>query len=854
MSASTRDVIIIGAGVGGLTCAVELARQGLDVLVLELHDVRGGYGHSFTRQGFTFDVSLHHFGGLDPGSLTHGLLQSLGVLDDIELHRREILFRSEFPDFSVELPNGGAEVTRALQELFPDERRAIGELFQYLLLLKDDVFGPTMDPNFDVSGTQRPSISARDKTFDDLLVGYLSNPRLRALLAQLWQYIGLPPSRSTANFSTCVFCSTFLEGAYHIRGGGSALAQALVRRLEGLGGECKLQAKVQEIKVADGAARGVELEDGQFIPARQVISGANPHTTFFDLVPDEAISKVYRYRLSRMESSLSIYSLYLGLDCPAKDVGIEYDNFFYNHSEDMDEAYRQALDHDIDHTDWCLTNYSSSDQPTAPESGSVVSVAELTPPGDWLTLDADRYREEKQRVRDVLFRKVLRRFPDLEDHVVVDEFATPRTMVSYTSNHDGAIYGFAQTVQQSNAKRLHNRSPIKNLWLTGAWTSFGGGYEGAMMTGAQTAGAVIAGLEVPRSAPPLCMHPMTGRATVRDRLAALVAEDRSRDAQDAQNAQNTSVATPSLVGAHTIDARVYNADVGLYEVTDASSLLRMMDRGRVEAIEKLCLGVGTTSWIDEYMVNVYRLDARYAVPARVGDDLEVQTAITRRSSHRAAFDHRILKVATGEIVAEATVEVSFQDNKGNLAPVPAEVIDAAGDDPTPLVPPTRRFTPRKLSPGYPQRHTYRVYFEDTDTQSIAYHVTYVRFCERALLDLLQENLPGREVRDWLEDHRLQVTGLTTRFLTSAVLGDYLEVQGRVREVDDVDDADETDKTDKTDKKSRLLLEHQLVLGKDTERVAADVLLEIGFTDRDGHPIAPPAQLQGSSDRGKRTRR
>ena len=271
------DVVIIGSGLGGLTCALELARQGLKVCVLERHRVAGGYAHSFRRKGYHFDISLHLIGGLAPGCLTHGVLKSLGVLEKLRIQRRDALFSVQFPDFSMVLPNQRDELLGELCDRFPSERSRLTELFDFLPKLKHDVMGPWIDPEFDVPLEKRISAQFVDKTFGDFLDGFLSDAKLKAILGQLWMSIGLPPSLSTATFSTCVFCSYFLEGAYYIVGGGAALVRAMIERLRDLGGDCITGAEVKRIVVDDNAVAGVELRNGQSVTASTVVSGADPH-------------------------------------------------------------------------------------------------------------------------------------------------------------------------------------------------------------------------------------------------------------------------------------------------------------------------------------------------------------------------------------------------------------------------------------------------------------------------------------------------------------------------------------------------------------------------------------------------
>jgi len=274
---------------------------------------------------------------------------------------------------------------------------------------------------------------------------------------------------------------------------------------------------------------------------------------------------------------------------------------------------------------------------------------------------------------------------------------------------------------------------------------------------------------------------------------------------------------------------VYGNDLGLGGVTDISAALRFMDRGRVETIEAMCADASQVSWLSRYMVNVYRLDAVFHRGARVGDHLVAETGLHQHSSHRAAFDQRIADAATGVVIADATVEVTFVDTQGQLAAVPEELEQQlAGSDLEDLVPATLKFTPARKLTAPPFSRRFKVYYEDTDTQSIAYHATYVRFCERALQDLLEECCSMPPFWRWLDDHRPRVTKLAARYTRPARLGDDLEVRLWVREASD----------------QEALVELRLAMnpGAD-ETITTHLLLGVAFESVDGEPTPVPAEVR-----------
>ena len=116
------DVAIIGSGMGGLISAIELSKHGLDVAIFEKRPIPGGYAHSFKRKGYTFDVSLHHLGGMDKGGMTYNILKPLNILPKLQLKKTETLFVSHLNGKSYTLPNNTDKLIEYLAEFFPKKK------------------------------------------------------------------------------------------------------------------------------------------------------------------------------------------------------------------------------------------------------------------------------------------------------------------------------------------------------------------------------------------------------------------------------------------------------------------------------------------------------------------------------------------------------------------------------------------------------------------------------------------------------------------------------------------------------------------------------------------------------------
>ena len=750
MIPSKTQVAVIGSGLSGMICALELKRHNFDVCIFEKSIKPGGYAHSFKRKGFTFDVSLHHLGGLEKGGLTYEMLKPLGVLDKIEFEKRDILFTSRFPDSTITIPNSRQDSLLFLSELFPKEKANLKKMFDYLETLKEHTVARILYPDYSISPEESLNAKHRDDTFYQLLNLFIKDEKLKTIVAQLWMYLGLPPEESTANYTNCIFTSSFMEGTYHIKGGGYAVTKAIVETLEENNVKIYTKNAVKRIVAENGNVKGVELASGDFVEADYVVSNADPYQTVFELLPEDQISKIFKFRLNQMQPSLSIYAMYLGLDCSTESLGIPESNYFYNESYNLEQAYKNSIEGKVEKTDWCLSNYASKFNDFSNETNGVLSVAELTPAGNWFDLDKDEYKAQKERVKNIMLDKYDKQFPGLKDHAKIIEFGTPKTMKRYSGNHMGAIYGLAQTVSQSNNRRLANRLPINGAFLVGSWTQAGGGYEGAMMGGLQTAHSVI------DVANKIWMKP-----------GIFFNEEH----------KNTTKKIPEhdyLI--YPFIAKVYPDDVDYTTNIKSTGYLRVLDRARVELGNQSEELIAIRPILDECFVNLYQIIINVHDYAKLNSSINIRTGYRKNTSHRASVD-QVIYDEEGNLLAEAVSDIMFVKKGGDLIELPAAYPDNVtlpfdlGKAKLPKI----MFSNKE---HFTNKSEYTIYYEDTDAQGIVYNVSYVKLCEKAFWD----------IRDKIYDDGKPITAkpsrIEIRFAKSLSLGDVVEIWTGTRIIND----------------------------------------------------------------------
>jgi prolycopene isomerase len=289
-----------------------------------------------------------------------------------------------------------------------------------------------------------------------------------------------------------------LDGAWYPVGKSQALSNAFLRSIEEAGGEAQLRTEVREILAKDGAAYGVRAADGKEFKSDVVVSNANAYSTLHQLLDPATLPPDYLRRVDSMKVSLSCFQVYLGLSVEPSRLGVVDHEIFVQETYDPDREYEACLSCDVKRSPYTIMVYDNVYPGFSPEGKTTLTIFTLQGYDHWQKFEDDyrkgskeQYRTEKERMTNILIERAERIIPNLSRYIELREASTPLTNVRYTGNHRGAIYGWDQTVDQSSINRLAAETPIKNLYLAGAWTSPGGGFSGAIQSGYETFQAIM---------------------------------------------------------------------------------------------------------------------------------------------------------------------------------------------------------------------------------------------------------------------------------------------------------------------------------------------------------------------------
>jgi len=490
------DVIVIGSGMGGMTTATALSRLDCKVLLLEQAQTIGGLTHSFSRNGFSWDVGLHYcglFGQDQPAGkildwLSGGTIEfrSVGTVYDT-LH---------FPDeFNISVARPAAAYKMELKDRFPDKAAEIDAYFEAL---------ESADAALRMAAAERsmpePFRSAHRwwneskierwcaRTTSEVIADTVSDAKLAAVLSAQWGTYGGKPKEASFGVHAAVM-SHYLDGAGYPVGGAAAIAKGLVPVIEAAGGSARAGTPVNAILIEDGKAVGVRTTSGEEFQAPVIVSAAGAGETVKRLLPEDIGAQEWAREISTFKPSVCHFEVYLGFEGDIARHGATRSNHWFHESWDTDEAIWATTSP----LPMAFVSFPSLKDPTHDAGPSNKHTGQMMVLADWSAVagfadgGADERPEEwaafKQDIEAKLMAFFAKRFPALAPMIVYQELGTPLATALFTGHEKGGFYGVETTPRRVLSEALKARTPVPGLFLTG---------QGVMIPG--IAGALYGGM------------------------------------------------------------------------------------------------------------------------------------------------------------------------------------------------------------------------------------------------------------------------------------------------------------------------------------------------------------------------
>ncbi|MDJ0616627.1 MAG: C-3',4' desaturase CrtD [Calothrix sp. MO_192.B10] len=483
IGAEKSRVIVIGAGIGGLTTGALLARRGYDVLMLDAAIVPGGCASTFKRRGFTFDVGATQVAGLEKGGIHHRIFTEL----DIDLPPATPCD----PACAVYLPGESAPINvwrdpqkwrQERQKQFPGSEpfwKLLANLFQasWEFQGRDPVLPPrSMWDLLQLAKAVRPStfitIPYTLFTVGDALrlCGLGGDRRLRTFLdLQLKLY-----SQVNAEETALLYAATALgvsqepQGLYHLQGSMQVLSDRLAATLERDGGKLLMRHTVESIGVDGGKATGVVIRNQK---TGEVWTETADHivanVTAQDLVRllGDKAPVGYKKRVSNLPTASGAFVVYLGVDASAIPSDCP------PHLQFMYDA-----DGPIGENNSLFVSVSHPGDGRAPEGKATIIASSFVDTEPWWQMND--YEGMKRRYTEDGISRLAQFFHLTPETIIHQEAATPLTFARFTARNRGIVGGIGQRLSTFGPFGFANRTPINGLWLVGDSTHPGEGTAG----------------------------------------------------------------------------------------------------------------------------------------------------------------------------------------------------------------------------------------------------------------------------------------------------------------------------------------------------------------------------------------
>lgn len=509
MSKKNYDIIVIGAGCGGLTAAACAAKEGKKVLLLERHNTPGGFASSFVRGRFEFDVSLHQLCGFSRNTGlgdVRRIFDYLGISDkikwvDIPEAYRLITKSYDGSPIDVTMPFGVEGYIEAMEKHVPGSKASMTRLFNLAeQIINSSEFFSTFEFKKNI-GTLKKVLKEHgnfirtapysvNKVLDALKVP----KKAQEIFTAYWLYLGVDCDRLSFIHYISMVYMYLTYGAVTPKLRSHEMSMALAGVIEDNGGEIRYNSHVSRIIFNDGQACGVILKSGEKIMCNHIIANCSPTTVYGKMMKSKDVPESALKRTNARSFGMRGACLYLGLNRSPEDLGITEHSYFITDTANSVNQYNlmKTIETNNAQAAVCL---NIADPDCSPTGTTLLCITTLYSDNCWANITPENYFDEK----DMLAARLIANFETatgitIHNSIEELEVATPVTFARYTYTPQGTVYGYYGDDWDGVIPRIMTEAgdcDTKGLRFCGGWGAQLSGMSSAIASGRNVAFATF---------------------------------------------------------------------------------------------------------------------------------------------------------------------------------------------------------------------------------------------------------------------------------------------------------------------------------------------------------------------------
>ena len=468
-----KSVLIIGAGIGGLSTALRLLSKGYDVTIYEKEKTIGGKTNQLVHPPFTFDLTA--------SILMHRKIYeetfrdaNLDYHDFMEFIKIEPTYRTFYPDgTSYDFSRDIVSLIKTLESISTEDAigymKFLSEVYERYTIANDHFLQESFENPLDFFNPSSLVNALKTKSFStsyQFISDYIKDEKLQEFLCYLSFYVGISPYEGPSIY-TLVPVTSQLYGLWHLKGGMYAYVKALEKAIYQLGGVIKTNFCVSEILVSDDRAIGIKSTENETVLGDIIISNADFPYTMDTLLKNNAYQGKYKdSKLDDLKYSCSTFILYLGLKKQYPELSVHNLYLDINFKDNIDSAFTGHLPTRPSLYIYCPTRVDDS---MADSDNECISVVARVP--NLFFKDITWHEKTVKFMRNTIISalKHISGLEDIEENIVYENYLTPQDLKDSFNSYGGTAFGLSPSLTQTNYFRPHFKSSkVKNLYFVGS--------------------------------------------------------------------------------------------------------------------------------------------------------------------------------------------------------------------------------------------------------------------------------------------------------------------------------------------------------------------------------------------------